>query len=365
MKKIISVVGARPNFIKIAPLYREFQKHKDQVQHLICHTGQHFDKKMSDIFFKELKLPIPDFYLGIGGGSHTEQTAKIMLSFEKIVIREKPDLIIVVGDVNSTLACSLVAKKLSIPIAHVESGLRSFDREMPEEINRIVTDVIADYLFVSEKSGLVNLQKEGIAKEKIFFVGNIMIDSLVYFLSQMEESNILKELKIEKNDYILVTFHRPRNVDIKVYLAKLVKFLNNIAEKKKVVFPIHPRTKKNMKKFGFTFNDNVISIEPAGYIDFLTLLKNALLVITDSGGIQEETTYLGVQCITVRDNTERPSTVEIGTNQLIGTDLNKVEIAANEILSGKVKEGNIPELWDGKTAGRIVDIIMENGEQRN
>ena len=362
MKKIISVVGARPNFIKIAPLYREFQKHKDQIQHLICHTGQHFDKKMSDIFFEELKLPAPDFYLGVGGGSHTEQTAKIMLSFEKVVIEEKPDLIIVVGDVNSTLACSLVAKKLFVPIAHVESGLRSFDREMPEEINRIVTDVIADYLFVSEKSGLVNLQNEGIAKEKVFFVGNIMIDSLVNFLSQINNSKILNELKIGKNDYILVTFHRPRNVDSRKYLEKLVNFLNNIAKKKKVVFPIHPRTKKNMEKFGFNFNDNVILIEPVGYIEFLTLLRNAFLVITDSGGIQEETTYLGVQCITVRDNTERPSTVEIGTNQLIGTDLDKVETVANEILSGKVKKGNIPELWDGKTAGRIVDIIIRKME---
>lgn len=356
--KIISVVGARPNFIKIAPLYREFKKHKDKVQHLICHTGQHFDKKMSDIFFNELKLPVPDFYLGVGGGSHTEQTAKIMLSFEKIVIEEKPDLIIVVGDVNSTLACSLVAKKLSIPVAHVESGLRSFDREMPEEINRILTDVIADYLFVSEKSGLINLQKEGIAKEKVFFVGNIMIDSLVHFLEQAEKSDIMKKLKVENNDYILVTFHRPRNVDTEIYLDKLVKFLNNIANMKKVVFPIHPRTKKNMKKYGFSFNDNVISTEPVGYIDFLTLMKNAFLVVTDSGGIQEETTYLGVQCITVRDNTERPSTVEIGTNQLIGTDLDRVEIAVNEILNGKVKKGNIPELWDGKTAGRIVDILI-------
>ncbi|MEA3499547.1 MAG: UDP-N-acetylglucosamine 2-epimerase (non-hydrolyzing) [Candidatus Marinimicrobia bacterium] len=358
MKKIISVVGARPNFIKIAPLYREFQKHKDKVQHLICHTGQHFDKKMSDIFFKELKLPIPDFHLGIGGGSHTEQTAKIMLAFEKILIDEKPDLIIVVGDVNSTLACSLVAKKLSISIAHVESGLRSFDREMPEEINRILTDVIADYLFVSEKSGLKNLQNEGIDKEKVFFVGNIMIDSLVNFLQQAEKSNIMNELQVDSNDYILVTFHRPRNVDTEMYLNKLVKFLNNIADKKKVVFPIHPRTEKNMKKYGFSFNDNVISIEPVGYIDFLTLMRNAFLVVTDSGGIQEETTYLGVQCITVRDNTERPSTVEIGTNQLIGTDLNRVEIAVNEILAGKTKKGNIPELWDGKTAGRIVGVLM-------
>jgi len=275
LKKIISVVGARPNFIKIAPLYREFQKHRDKVQHLICHTGQHFDKKMSDIFFKELKLPVPDFHLGVGGGSHTKQTAKIMLAFEKIVVDEKPDLVIVVGDVNSTLACSLVAKKMSIPIAHVESGLRSFDREMPEEINRILTDVIADYLFVSEKSGLINLQNEGIDKEKVFFVGNIMIDSLVHFLEQAEKSNIMNELQVDSNDYILVTFHRPRNVDTEVYLDQLVRFLNNIADKKKVVFPIHPRTEKNMKKYGFSFNDNVISIEPVGYIDFLTLMKNA------------------------------------------------------------------------------------------
>ena len=360
-KKIISVVGARPNFIKVAPIHKAFLKYKNQVSHLICHTGQHFDEKMSKVFFEELELPKPDFYLGVGGGSHADQTARIMIEFEQILLNEKPDLIMVYGDVNSTLACSVTASKLNIPIAHVESGLRSFDRTMPEEVNRIVTDVLADYLFVSEKSGLINLKHEGIEDSKIFFTGNVMIDSLVFYLSKMDEAKIFNKLNIEKQKFILVTFHRPSNVDNEDDLKNLVTFLNNLAEKSTVVLPIHPRTQNNLNKFGLlnSFNKNIILTDPIGYIDFLALIKNATLIITDSGGIQEESTYLGIPCITVRENTERPITVEVGTNQLIGTDLNKVLIASINVLSGTSKKGTIPELWDGKAAERITKKVLE------
>jgi UDP-N-acetylglucosamine 2-epimerase (non-hydrolysing) len=362
MLKIISVVGARPNFIKMAPVHKVFQKHTGEVNHLICHTGQHFDKNMSKIFFEDLEVPKPDFYLGVSEGSHAEQTARIMIEFEKTILAEKPDLIVVYGDVNSTLACSLVASKLGIKIAHVESGLRSFDREMPEEINRIITDVLADFLFVSEPSGLINLKNEGIAENKIFFVGNVMIDSLVYYMPKIDNSQILNSLKLNKNKYILVTFHRPRNVDTKENLNKLIIFLNNLGKTRKVVFPIHPRTKKNINEFGLSgkFISNVLTTDPIGYIDFLALSKNAELVITDSGGIQEETTFMGVQCLTVRNNTERPVTVTLGTNQQIGTDLSEVEKAATAVLSGNIKNGSIPELWDGRTAERIVNILTNN-----
>jgi len=363
MKKIISVVGARPNFMKVAPLHKEFLKHKDKIQHLICHTGQHYDEKMSKVFFDELELPKPDFYLGVGSGSHAEQTAKVMIEFEKILIAEKPDLVIVVGDVNSTVACSLTAVKLGIKVAHVEAGLRSFDRIMPEEINRILTDSISDYLFVTEQSGVDNLLHEGISKEKIYFVGNVMIDSLVYYLPKAEKSKVLEDYELEKGKYILVTMHRPSNVDNEDGLRGLMNMLNELAKEHKILFPMHPRTKHNLAKFGIsTDNDlakNIIITEPIGYIDFLCLTKNAELVITDSGGIQEETTFLGVQCITLRDNTERPSTVEIGTNNLIGTDLVKAALAVNNVIAGHSKSGNIPELWDGKTAERIIKVVQK------
>ena len=362
MKKIISVVGARPNFMKVSPLYKELSKYNETIQHLICHTGQHYDEKMSKIFFDELGLPKPDFYLGVGSGSHAEQTSKVMIEFEKILLKEDPDLIIVVGDVNSTIACSLVATKLHIKVAHVEAGLRSFDRKMPEEINRICTDVISDFLFVSEKSGLINLKHEGIPASKTFFVGNVMIDNLINHLSRIDDSNILSSLNVYQNNYILVTFHRPSNVDSIEYLVDLIKLLNNLSKKRKIIFPLHPRTKMCLLKFHLLekLNSNVIITEPLGYIEFIALVKNAELVITDSGGIQEETTYLQVQCITVRKNTERPITVEIGTNHLIGTDLNDVEDSANCILDGEIKKGKVPELWDGNTAKRVIDILIEN-----
>jgi len=359
LKKIISVVGARPNFMKIAPIHRAFQKYEEDINHLICHTGQHYDEKMSKIFFDDLELPKPDFYLGVGSGSHAEQTGTIMIEFEKILIKENPDLIIVVGDVNSTIACSLTASKLNIPTVHVEAGLRSFDRKMPEEVNRILTDTIAEYLFVTEKSGLINLKNEGISEDKVFFVGNVMIDSLIHFLPTTRTSKILDQLKIKTKNYVLVTLHRPSNVDEKENLISLVNLLNNISLKRKVVFPIHPRTKNNLVAFGIlsSLNPNVILTEPVGYIDFITLIKNCELILTDSGGIQEESTYLGVQCITIRTTTERPVTIEMGTNQLVGDDYNKAEQVAIEVLNGKKKQGKIPEKWDGKTAERIAEII--------
>jgi UDP-N-acetylglucosamine 2-epimerase (non-hydrolysing) len=360
--KVITVAGARPNFIKIAPLYRAFEKKKDIFQHLICHTGQHFDQNMSKIFFEQLEMPEPDFNLGVGSGTHADQTARIMIEFEKIMNQEKPDLILVPGDVNSTLACSVVASKMGIKIGHVEAGLRSYDRDMPEEINRIVTDVLSDYLFVSEESGMINLKKEGVPDEKVYFVGNIMIDSLVHFLPSIEKSGILDELGLEPDGYTLMTFHRPSNVDYATSLGELVGMLNRLAEKTKLVFPMHPRTRKNLENHGYrdSLNKNILLLEPIGYIDFLALTRSAELVITDSGGIQEETTFLGVQCITVRNNTERPVTVTVGSNQLIGTEYDAVEKAAVEVLDGHLKKGSIPELWDGHTADRIVEIIEKN-----
>jgi len=376
MKKIISVVGARPNFMKVAPIYRAFKKYNQSnnsersgdpnfsvhsIKHLICHTGQHYDDKMSNVFFNDLELPKPDFYLGVGSGSHAEQTAKIIIEFEKILLQEKPDIVIVVGDVNSTIACSLTAKKFNIKVAHVEAGLRSFDMEMPEEINRILTDRISDYLFVTEKSGLENLKNEGVDESKIFFVGNTMIDSLTYYLPKAEKSKILEEFDLVKGNYVLVTFHRPSNVDGREELTKLINFLNKIAEKRKIIFPIHPRTKNNISKYSLnhSINQSVILCDPVGYIDFLSLMKNAELIVTDSGGIQEESTFLGVQCLTLRTTTERPITVEVGTNQLIGVDLQKAEKACLNVLSGNKKVGNIPEMWDGKAAERIVEVLLK------
>jgi len=360
MKKIISVVGARPNFMKVAPIHREFSKFNSKISHLICHTGQHYDENMSKVFFNDLELPEPDFYLGVGSGTHAEQTAKIMIEFEKVIIMEKPDLVIVVGDVNSTIACSLTAAKLGVKVAHVEAGLRSFDKSMPEEINRKLTDSISDYLFVSERSGLINLKNEGISDDKIFFVGNVMIDSLINYLPKIEESDILDKLEVQNNKYLLVTLHRPSNVDELANLDSIVNLLNYFSEQYDVVFPIHPRTKDRIKNNGLTnsFNKGIKIIEPIGYLNFIKLMKNSKLVITDSGGIQEETTYLGVQCATLRNNTERPITIEMGTNQLLGGDFDNTIHKINQILE-REKNGSCPELWDGKSAERIVNILVK------
>lgn len=354
--------------MKVAPIHRAFEKYnKNQptsslkIDHRICHTGQHYDEKMSTIFFEELELPQPDFYLGIGSGSHAEQTGKIMIKFEKILLQQQPDLVIVVGDVNSTIACSLTASKLSIPVAHVEAGLRSFDRQMPEEINRLLTDSIADYLFVSEPSGMVNLKNEGVADGKMFFVGNVMIDSLLHHLTKAEESQILKKLNLLPNEYILVTMHRPSNVDSAEQLSLLVRMLNSLSEKRDIVFPIHPRTMKNLEKnqLDSKLDEKIILTDPIGYIDFLWLTRNAEIVLTDSGGIQEESTFLGVQCVTVRSSTERPVTIEVGTNHLVGDDFDEAEKVVLDIIHGNKKKGNIPNLWDGKASERIADIISK------
>ncbi|MDR3627001.1 MAG: UDP-N-acetylglucosamine 2-epimerase (non-hydrolyzing) [Ignavibacteriaceae bacterium] len=361
--KIISVVGARPNFMKMAPIDKEIRKHNSEFpaegfKHIICHTGQHYDMNMSDVFFYDLELPKPEYYLNVGSGSHAEQTAKIMIEFEKVLFNEKPDIIIVYGDVNSTIACSLVAAKLGIKIVHVEAGLRSFDREMPEEINRVLTDHLADYLFVTEKAGIKNLDSEGIPQDKMFFVGNVMIDSLIYYLPRTVKSNIMYNLELQPSSYLLVTLHRPSNVDNPENITKILSLLNKLAEKRKIIFPVHPRARNRIKNNLSDFNKNLFITDPIGYIDFLTLMKNAELVLTDSGGIQEETTYLGVQCLTIRNNTERPVTVEIGTNQLAGTDSEKILQAAYGIINnGEIKKGSIPDLWDGKTSERIVHMI--------
>ncbi len=361
MKKIISVVGARPNFMKVAPIYRAFKKYEDKIEHLICHTGQHYDEKMSKVFFDDLELPKPHYYLGIGSGSHAEQTGKVMIEFEKVLLKEKPDMILVVGDVNSTIACSLTAAKLHIKTVHVEAGLRSNDRKMPEEINRILTDSISDYLFTTEKSGNINLKNEGVSDEKVFFVGNVMIDSLVYYQPKVDQSNILNGFGLTAGEYVLVTLHRPSNVDLKEQLESLVHLLNSVASKRKVVFPIHPRTRKNLEQFDLmkTLDEDVLLTDPVGYIDFQALVKNAELILTDSGGIQEESTYLGVQCLTLRTSTERPVTVDVGTNYLIGEDFSIAEEVSLKILNGEKKSGKKPELWDGKAAERITKILVD------
>jgi len=367
--KIISVVGARPNYMKIAPIIRQFSAinnslnhslNENRIQHMICHTGQHYDEEMSNIFFAELELPKPDFHLGIGAGTHSEQTGRIMIEFEKILLKEKPDLVIVVGDVNSTIACSLAAVKLGIKVAHIEAGLRSFDRSMPEEINRILTDSISDFLFVTEKSGLENLKHEGVDDSKIHFVGHVMIDNLINYLPKIEISKTLNNYNLNKNDYILVTMHRPSNVDDINKLNNLVNLLNNLAGKRKIVFPIHPRTMKNFRLYDLleTFSENIILTQPLGYIDFMALAANAELILTDSGGIQEESTYLNVQCITIRNNTERPITVEVGTNHLAGDNFAYAQQISMEILNGRKKKGQIPELWDGKASQRIAEILL-------
>ncbi|GAB3168001.1 non-hydrolyzing UDP-N-acetylglucosamine 2-epimerase [Telluribacter humicola] len=361
--KILNIVGARPNFMKVAPLHRAFSRYPD-IESKIIHTGQHYDARMSDVFFNQLELPQPHYFLGIGGGTHTQQTAKIMLEFEPILASEKPDVVLVVGDVNSTIACALVAVKEGIPVLHVEAGLRSGDRRMPEEINRILTDSISDYLFVTEQAGLDNLKRESVPDEKVHFVGNVMIDSLVYYRQKSQQLDLLSSIGVEPDSYILMTMHRPANVDNEQGLRSIVQIARNTARHKTVLFPIHPRTLSNMEKYSLKEELEAISqvqlMEPQGYLEFLHLMESAALIITDSGGIQEETTYLQVPCLTFRDTTERPVTVEIGTNYLL-RDLNPdtVEEHVQAILDGKAKQGQVPPFWDGQAAERITTIIRE------
>ena len=354
---LITVVGTRPNFMKMAPIIESLKN--AHIQNFIVHTGQHYDEKMSKVFFDDLKMPQPDIFLGVGSGSHAETTSKIMVEFEKICKKIKPRLVLLPGDVNSTLACALATVKLNIPIAHIEAGLRSFDNSMPEEINRILTDRISDILFTTELSGTNNLLKEGIEKEKISFVGNCMIDSLKKFLPEAIRLNMPTKYGLVENDYCLITLHRPSNVDIIESLKKLTDMLNSISKRVKMVFPIHPRTKIIFDNSNLKLDESIILLEPLPYIEFLSLMNSARVVITDSGGIQEETTYLGVQCITVRDNTERPITVDIGTNHLAGSEPSKVLQNLENILNGSIKNGKIPLKWDGRSSKRILKVIQK------
>lgn len=357
MMKIVCVVGARPNFIKMAALITEFRRRPSFAVRLI-HTGQHFSPEMSQAFFQDLKLPAPDLNLEVGGGSSTVQTAEVMKRLEPVLLENCPDLVVVVGDVNSTLAASLVAAKLGIPIAHVESGLRSFDRTMPEEINRVLTDAISDYLFVTEPAGVANLLAEGVPRDKIHFVGNVMIDTLLRFRDKAARSGILEELGLRPNEYAVTTLHRPSNVDSPERLKALFEVLAQLAQRLPVVFPVHPRTRGRMEAAGLCV-PNLLLTPPLGYLDFLRLMSEARLVLTDSGGIQEETTILGVPCLTVRENTERPVTIEKGTNRLVGTDPRRILEAAIEALGANGMHARVPEMWDGMAGARIADVLEQ------
>jgi len=363
MMKIDLVVGARPNFMKAAPLYHELKKHPDDFSVRLVHTGQHYDKKMSKIFFEELHLPKPDIYLGVGSGTHAEQTAKVMIEYEKLLLDDPVDVVLVFGDVNSTLACSLVAKKLHIKLGHVEAGLRSFDMRMPEEINRLVTDSIADYLFTPSSDGDKHLSKEGHADDSIFFVGNIMIDSLQTFLPKADCSALLRRLEIEPGHYGLITLHRPSNVDNEETFLQILQAFETIQQKLPLIFPVHPRTKQRIASLGEKGNiqpmENLHLIEPVGYLEFIALQRESRLILTDSGGIQEESTVLGIPCLTLRENTERPITISEGTNQLVDPTKEAILSAATPLLDGEKIKGQTPEKWDGKTAERIVKVLLE------
>ena len=349
--------------MKVAPLHKAFQQYADSIRHLIVHTGQHYDEAMSKAFFDDLELPHPDFYLGVGSGTHAEQTAKVMMGLEKVLSEQKPDLVIVVGDVNSTVAASLVSVKMGIRVAHVEAGLRSFDRTMPEEINRMLTDVISEYLFVSEPSGLQNLRREGVAENKIFHVGNVMVDSLVHYRQKAARLSTLEQFKVRPREYTLVTLHRPGNVDAEEGLEKIISIFEQLSARTSIIFPVHPRTKKMLERYGLGERawkiPNLQITEPLGYLEFLCLMDRAQLLVTDSGGIQEETTFLGVPCLTLRENTERPITCEIGTNELCGLDVKKIVRKGFEVCDGHAKQGRVPDLWDGHAAQRIAEIILK------
>jgi len=358
---IYIIAGARPNFMKVSPLIKEVKK--NNLNFKLIHTGQHYDYEMSKIFFEDLEIPKPDIFLNAGSATHAVQTAKIMIEFEKVILEDRPVLIIVVGDVNSTIACALVAKQLAIKIAHVEAGLRSFDQTMPEEINRILTDQISDFLFITEKSAEINLKKEGINPDKIHFVGNIMIDNLMNNLDKASNLEILEKYGLTKKNFALITVHRPSNVDNKEDLEKIIEILNYIQKRIKIFFPIHPRTKKNLEKFDLLSNlrkDNIIINKPVGFLEFLNLMLNSKFILTDSGGIQEEASFLKIPILTLRKNTERPITIEKGTNSLIWDDIEKIKKVVDDILKDKYKKGSIIEKWDGKTAKRIVKIIKTN-----
>ena len=359
IRPIILVVGARPNFMKIAPLYAELNRRG--VTQMLMHTGQHYDDNMSKVFFDDLGMPKPDIYLGIGSGSHAEQTGRVMMEFEKICIENNPSMVVVVGDVNSTVACSIVCAKLIIPCAHVEAVLRSFDREMPEEINRILTDSVANLLLTPSPDGDENLRAEGVSEERIVRVGNIMIDSLFTNIERAKQSTLVSDLKLEKK-YALLTLHRPSNVDVKDNFSKIISALEFIGQHIQIVFPMHPRTQKNANRFSLLKRieaiPNIVIMGPLGYLDFISLMSSSTLALTDSGGLQEETTALGIPCVTLRENTERPITVTEGTNEVVGCDPELIKSTAINILTTGGKVGRVPDLWDGKTAHRIADVLL-------
>jgi UDP-N-acetylglucosamine 2-epimerase (non-hydrolysing) len=360
MSTIINVCGARPNFMKIAPLMRAYRRHPELAP-LLVHTGQHYDANMSELFFRQLNIPEPDLNLEVGSGSHAVQTAEIMKRFEPVVLEHRPDWVVVVGDVNSTIACGLVAKKLNVNLAHVEAGLRSFDRTMPEELNRLLTDAISDLLFVSEPSGLENLRNEGIPDEKVHFVGNVMIDTLRQNLERAQDSPVLDDLGLEKGCYNVVTLHRPSNVDDARTFTGIADALDAIQQDLPTVFPMHPRTVLNLPKLGladrFEKMKQLRVIEPLGYLDFLKLMANAAVVLTDSGGIQEETTILGVWCLTLRECTERPVTVTHGTNVVVGTNPETIVSAYRRRRGEMARNRPVPENWDGRAAERIAAVL--------
>lgn len=385
--KLCLIAGARPNFMKIAPLIRAIKKHnlkksnnRPYIDFLLVHTGQHYDYEMSDVFFKDLGIPKPDIFLNIGSGNHGEQTGRVIIAFEQVLLKKKVDMVVVVGDVNSTIACALVAAKLHVPVAHVEAGLRSFDRAMPEEINRLLTDQLSDYLFTPSPDADKNLKREGIPPEKIFYVGDIMIDNLFFNLPKANKSDIFQKLGLMTDrtsikDYALLTLHRPANVDNKAALSQIFEALEIISREIPIIFPVHPRTSKMLsafnldKKYGLNLTNvkhsinsskSINAINPLGYNDCLALMSKAKIVLTDSGGIQEETTVLGIPCLTLRDTTERPITLKEGTNVLVHNNTKKIISEANKILRKGKSKGKCPAMWDGKTAERVIDILARS-----
>jgi UDP-N-acetylglucosamine 2-epimerase (non-hydrolysing) len=359
---ITIVAGARPNFMKIAPIIQAINAHnavqRVKIKYSLVHTGQHFDEKMSETFFKELNIPHPDVNLAGGGGTQAEQTASIMVAFEKYLIKHPTDLVLVVGDVTSTLACSIVAKKLQIKVAHVEAGIRSFDLTMPEEINRMVTDSISDYFFTTTAWAGNNLYKSGVPSNRVFFVGNVMIDTLLQNIHRLRPPLIWDQANLQKDSYIIITLHRPSNVDDAAQLGNLLKAILEFSGEAKIIFPVHPRTRKVLETINIQ-SSKLFLIEPLGYLEFNYLVKNAKGVVTDSGGITEETTVLGIPCITLRNSTERPETIELGTNELIGNEPQNVGPFLQKLMQGNWKRGSIPEKWDGRAAERIINILSE------
>jgi UDP-N-acetylglucosamine 2-epimerase (non-hydrolysing) len=366
--RILNVVGARPNLMKIAPLMAEMTRFAD-IEPILLHTGQHYDDRMSQVFFDELDIPRPDIYLGVGSNTHAQQTAQIMTAFEDVIGANRPDLVVVVGDVNSTLACTVTAAKLNVPVAHVEAGLRSNDRTMPEEINRLVTDVLSDLLFTTSRDADENLIREGVAPVKIHIVGNVMIDTLEKHRARAEKLGTPEKFGLHQGEYALLTLHRPSNVDDPKIFAGILSALETIQQDIPILFPAHPRTYKRISEFGFQSRfeaaTNIQIVDPLSYFQILDMMMHAKLVLTDSGGLQEETTIFGVPCLTIRENTERPVTITEGTNILVGTDPLKILTETRTILAGKSKSGRTPELWDGHASERIVKIIQDWHQEKN